>query len=316
MLAGRFGWRFTARAYGVACIGFALVWQLFTSSHPPPLAGPTAAAEEEKDKAAEPAPDSAAGLQEEPPVAAKVSMLRLLLTPPQQSCMWLQVTHDLVEFQTLGSWVPTYLNQVLAWPATVTVGRPTAIEIATVCLQLNTFLSQVLGVPLGSVGMYTVWPMLTSLCGKFAITAWESRMIKGGIDRLQLRKLSTAIATSCYVGFVTMFTVAPSPVLATVAYCGVTAGGCFDYPGFTANLLEVQGDDSMMLEAYSNPSAWFLVFVFGTLFPRLRALTGSWYVLFLGPLAVRLAGQLYYQKVATIGTARAHYERYLLSKQR
>ena len=30
----------------------------------------------------------------------------------------------------------------------------------------------------------------------------------------------------------------------------------------------------MMLEAYSNPAAWLLVFVFGTLFPRLRALTG------------------------------------------
>ena len=30
----------------------------------------------------------------------------------------------------------------------------------------------------------------------------------------------------------------------------------------------------MMLEAYSNPAAWLLVFLFGTLFPKLRALTG------------------------------------------
>jgi hypothetical protein len=30
---------------------------------------------------------------------------------------------------------------------------------------------------------------------------------------------------------------------------------------WVANLMEVEGDDAMMLEAYSNPSAWFIVFV-------------------------------------------------------
>ena len=85
-----------------------MAWQLFTAFSPPSLDG--GAVKEE--------PAAAEGGGEKP-AAWDVSMLRLLLTPPQQSCMWLQVpppllppggdrsligarpqvTHDLVEFQ-------------------------------------------------------------------------------------------------------------------------------------------------------------------------------------------------------------------------
>ena len=115
------------------------------------------------------------------------------------------------------------------------------------------YLHQVLGVPLGSVGSFTIWPMMVSLFGKFAVTAWESRMVAAGVDRLRLRKLSTAICSGCIFIFVPLFTLAPSPLLATLAYCGVTLGGCFEYPGFIANLLEVEGDDAMMLECVLLP---------------------------------------------------------------
>ena len=36
---------------------------------------------------------------------------------------------------------------------------------------------------------------------------------------------------------------------------------CCVLHAWVANLMEVEGDDAMMLEAYSNPSAWFIVFV-------------------------------------------------------
>ena len=36
---------------------------------------------------------------------------------------------------------------------------------------------------------------------------------------------------------------------------------------------------------------------------------GSWYVLFLGPLVVRLAAQIFYQRNASIETARVYYEK-------
>ena len=50
--------------------------------------------------------------------------------------------------------------------------------------------------------------------------------------------------------------------------------------------------------------------MFGSVIPRLReAAGGSWYVLFLSPLVVRLAAQLYYQKNASINTARSYYEK-------
>ena len=64
----------------------------------------------------------------------------------------------------------------------------------------------------------------------------------------------------------------------------------------------------MMLEAYSNPAAWLLVFVFGTFFPRLRQMTGSWKALFLGPLLARAFAQIYFQRNASIKTARHYYE--------
>ena len=47
---------------------------------------------------------------------------------------------------------------------------------------------QALGVPLGSVGAFMIWPMSVSMVGKLAITAWESRMVAGGMHRLKLRK--------------------------------------------------------------------------------------------------------------------------------
>lgn len=65
----------------------------------------------------------------------------------------------------------------------------------------------------------------------------------------------------------------------------------------------------MMLEAYSNPLAWFLVFCFGSIFPKLRDIAGgSWKVLFLGPLLVRLVAHFNYQRNASIHTARHYYE--------
>ena len=61
-----------------------------------------------------------------------------------------------------------------------------------------------------------------------------------------------------------------------------------------------------MLEAYSNPASWSLVFIFGTLFPKLKEWTGSWYTLLLGPLLVRAWAQLNYSRNASIGTCRLY----------
>ena len=71
---------YARRAYGAACVAFAMAWQLFTAFSPPSLDG--GAVKEE--------PAAAEGGGEKP-AAWDVSILRLLLTPPQQSCMWVQV---------------------------------------------------------------------------------------------------------------------------------------------------------------------------------------------------------------------------------
>jgi|EP01043_Picozoa_sp_COSAG02_P042084 hypothetical protein len=65
----------------------------------------------------------------------------------------------------------------------------------------------------------------------------------------------------------------------------------------------------MLLESYSNPLGWFMVFCCGSIIPKLRGLAGgSWKVLFLAPLVVRLFAQLNYQRNASIQTARYYYE--------
>ena len=64
-----------------------------------------------------------------------------------------------------------------------------------------------------------------------------------------------------------------------------------------------------MLQSYNNPCAWFLVFLFGSIFPKLRAATNSWHLFFMSPLAVRLGAQIYSQRNTAITTAREHYER-------
>ena len=42
--------------------------------------------------------------------------LALLFSPPQLACAFVQITHDLIEFQTLGSWAPIYFHEVLGVP--------------------------------------------------------------------------------------------------------------------------------------------------------------------------------------------------------
>jgi hypothetical protein len=50
--------------------------------------------------------------------------------------------------------------------------------------------------------------------------------------------------------------------------------------------------------------------------PAAAAVRFSWHALFLGPLALRLAAQWYYERAATVETARAHYGRRRLARTR
>ena len=154
-----------------------------------------------------------------------VSMLSLLATPPQQSCMWVQVglprarppcrfarplihgipdsltysaplflkrrrdrtpqvSHDLIEFQTLGSWAPLYLHEVRRRPRRTRLPIIPSRRFSKVAIGLIP--PQALGVPLGSVGAFMIWPMAVSMVGKLAITAWESRMVRcARLERLR-----------------------------------------------------------------------------------------------------------------------------------
>ena len=79
------------------------------------------------------------------------------------------------------------------------------------------------------------------MAGKFAATGYESALLQRGVSRLTIRKFSNSLAAILGCGCTVGFAMAPTPILACVAYCGVAMGGCFDYPGFVANFLEAAG---------------------------------------------------------------------------
>ena len=105
------------------------------------------------------------------------------------------------------------------------------------------------------------------------------------------------------------FALVQSPVIACALYCGASIGHCFDYPGFVANHVEVQGPDIGVFAAYSNTVNWVFVFVFGQIFSGLKRLTGSWHALLLGPVILRGVNCVWYLRFASIDSARSHLER-------
>ena len=92
ILAGRYGWQFVCRFYGGAFAVFAVLWQLITSSSPPPpptiSTGNRSTVATVATAAQAPQPQKQAAIARS---SQNVSMLRLLIPPPQQACMWVQV---------------------------------------------------------------------------------------------------------------------------------------------------------------------------------------------------------------------------------
>jgi MFS family permease len=250
-LAGRLGWVAATRVYAATFGLSAVLWQVCATESPPPVtaARDTGASNERPVTAPPPLPP--------PPLPPNHHQLlpftpRLLIVRSQLAILGSQVCHDLLEFQTLATWSPLFFHQAH-------------------------------GVPLARVGRYTIWPMVVGMVGKFFCTGYESVLLRQGMPRLRIRKLSNTIASVLACGGSLGFLAAPTPLLACAAYCGVCIGGCFDYPGFVGNALEGRGSDAGIMGAFSNTFSWVLVLVFGRLFAALRQWAGgSWLPLLLG----------------------------------
>lgn len=106
----------------------------------------------------------------------------------------------------------------------------------------------------------------------------------------------------------TFFMLARTPAVACCWYCIGAVGHSFDYPGFIANHIEVQGPDIGIMSSYSNTVNWVLVLGLGQLFALMKRRTGSWLPLFGGPVVVRGLSGVYYLMYASIHSARSAME--------
>ena len=212
------------------------------------------------------------------PKKAKAGQLpftpRLLVVRAQLAFTFAQICHDLLEFQTFASWSPAYFHEVL-------------------------------GVPLHRVGIFTLWPMVVGMAGKFGVTAFESALLGRGMARLTIRKLSNTLASAMVMASTVGFTLARTPLAACLLYCVSSLGHCFDYPGFVANSIELQGVDVGIMSSYANTLNWTMVFIFGQLFAALKRATNSWYALFLGPVALRALETIWFLRHASVDSARS-----------
>ena len=137
-LIGKAGWRAAARIYGGAFALYAVLWQIAARERPRIDAGRSSAFTRTSSREM----SNTTSRSEQAPFT-----LRLLTVRAEISIMFSQVCHDLLEFQTLASYAPVYFAEVL-------------------------------GVPLSRVGMYTVWPMVFGMAGKFGVTIFETALLK------------------------------------------------------------------------------------------------------------------------------------------
>ena len=261
------GWRSVPLGFGSVIAGYCVVWYTLTGAVFR-RATTSSSSPSEVDKARVLA-------STKNPLLKKPFTLRLLLCKPVQAALWNQVGHDCMEMQVLGAWAPTYYNQVL-------------------------------GVPLSSVGKYTVFPMAVGFFGKLALGGMESWLLARGASQILIRRLCNSIATVLGCSSLLLFVRASTPALATLCYCGLLAGNSFDYCGFLPNYLELGGDDTAYLSSFMNTSNALICFVISSGLAALKRATGSWALLLAAPVGIRLLAGLAYLRFGSVRSARSH----------
>ena len=83
----------------------------------------------------------------------------------------------------------------------------------------------------------------------------ESVLVSRNVDTLRIRRIFEAIGSSAEAALFVVYAFAPNPVVATIAYGGITAFDATHTSGAWSNYLEVGGDDTAMLNACWNTIA-------------------------------------------------------------
>ena len=213
-------------------------------------------------------------------------------------------------------------------------------EINLISLYLPTYYHEVLGVPLSALGAYTAAPMLVGIASRTLIAGAESALlVSERLSQLHIRKLAAAIGgLSATASLVALTLCGSSPLLATLASCGLTFGNSFgstvthvslitNASRFTSfqrdltlrpvrdcplqgNYLEVTAGDPRFSSSV-NTACWFGAWLSADGIVRVaRAVGGgrrlSWPVLWLSTAAIRAASSWLYCCWASTHSAHDH----------
>ena len=204
-----------------------------------------------------------------------MSLWELLTCAPTVANILNHMQHDMHEFQVIGAWAPTYYNQAL-------------------------------GVPISRVGNYIFWPMICAIPAKFLMAAWESALIDHGATTRTIRRRAGLLAATVAIPCSVLFVAAPTPILATVAYCGFVFGQVWDNAADGSNVLEIGGPDIAQIASWSSTAAWGLGLLCASALSALKQLTGSWAVLFLTPAASRCVVAWFWARRCSARSAREY----------
>ena len=114
----------------------------------------------------------------------------------------------------------------------------------------------------------------------------------------------TAFGSVVQAVFLVLFGMAQTPLLAALAYGGITGGHCFRGSGAAANYFEVGGKDTAMLNAVGNTVSNVPGFVVPALGMWLHHRTASWQPLFWLTAAIQLLTGIVFGCRASLTDAR------------
>ena len=121
---------------------------------------------------------------------------------------------------------------------------------------------------------------------------------------LWLNGAGTAALLTCSA--MAVFIRAKTPFAAAMCHACLVFGNSFDYSGWMPNVLELGGSDTAHFFPACNSFVWTLGFVFATLLAWLKRRTGSWALLFGGPIVMRLCAAVLWQHHVSVTPAREH----------
>lgn len=102
------------------------------------------------------------------------------------------------------------------------------------------------------MGSYLALGNAANIPAGFLWATLESVLVSRNIETLRIRRIFEAIGSSAEALLFVIYAFAPNPLVATLAYGGITAFDATHTSGAWSNYLEVGGDDTAMLNACWN----------------------------------------------------------------